>query len=1718
MGVMEYFTYFWQESTNFGVSWTNIAGSLTQNYQPGAIGQTTVFRRVVSSSVCSDTSNRDTITIVPAIQNNTIGAYQRFCGSGNPANIVGVPATGGTGTYIYSWEESADGTNWTPIVGVNTPSYDPPAVISTTTYYHRIVRSSICTSISNISKVAILQLPVVSQLVKTDLTCFMSNNGSINITGNSFNGGLTYSIDSGAIYQLGANFTNLPIGSYNVFLRDDSNCVKNYNSNPVVITQPDSLYLTSVKVDASCSNVSNGQINVTPNGGTPNYTYSLNGGGVQPSGVFAGLAGGTYLVTLYDRNGCQDTATVVITNSYSVVASIDSQRNVSCFGGNDGQVAVKLTGGTAPLSYSINGIVFQSNPIFSGLSAATYLITLKDAKGCTDVLSVNLTQPNAIQVRIDSVKNGLCSGGSAAGIYITPSGGTAPYTYLWSNGAVTEDLIAVGAGTYSVTITDSKGCTGTNGATVSEPLPLFVTVAQFNDVLCNGDSSGTIDITVSGGTPPYSFLWSNADTTEDLSGLKAGSYTVTVTDANTCAKSLTQVINEPLVLSGVVSSTSIACSGGNNGTASVLVSGGVVPYSYLWSNGATTASITGLAGGTFTVTATDKNGCKYNGTVNINSPQPIVLATSVTNILCNGASTGSIILTPSGGTPTYTYAWSNGATTKDLTSVAAGAYTVTVTDQNLCTATASATITQSTALILSGTAFNALCAGTNNGSISLSITGGNGPYTYAWSNAATTKDLQGLGAGTYTVTVSDANSCTAVASFMLSQPTALVSNIVGTNINCNGTSNGAADLTVSGGVAPYTYLWNTFQSAQDLTNISGGWYYVVITDANGCDKRDSVLITEPTKIQLSTTVTNVLCNGATTGAVVLSVSGGVPAYTYTWSNGATTKDLTAVAAGTYTVTVRDQNLCTVTASATITQSTALILSGTAFNALCAGTNNGSISLSITGGNGPYTYAWSNAATTKDLQGLGAGTYTVTVSDVNSCTATATYTLSQPTAITSSIIGTNVTCFGANNGAANLTVGGGVAPYTFLWSNFNGAKDLTNIPGGVYRVIITDANGCSKRDSIVIEEPTPLATTQVVTNISCFNANDGSIAVSVSGGTSPYTYTWSTGQNTATITNLAQATYTLTVRDVNSCSIVTSGQVVNPPGITLSAIVKDPLCNAANGNNAGGSIDLIPNGGTPSYTYAWSNGQITQNIASLQGGVFTVTVTDTRGCTATHTSTIVEPDAIFYNVFTTNVSCKDAKDGFLDITAYGGTLPYSFQWSQGNLTEDVGSLNGGNYQVTITDKNSCTVSGFFTVREPDSLHVSLTKIDATCQGANTGSVTAIATGGTRQYDYLWNNFNKDSSQSAIPGGVYTVVVTDSNGCKVNAAITVNGQPSTMSSTKSVSSPTCADADNGFASIAITGGALPYTFNWNTTPAQTGNMATNLAGGSYIVTTTDAVGCNRVDTLMVIAPAAIVVSANTSNASCANTANGNVTVTSTGGKAPLLYTLNGFTQSSNQFTGIMPGTYSVSVRDANGCESVSSVTILSPAAFAIDLTASKEVILATQTVNLYTNVQSDTTITKYVWTPVSANFDFSNCTDSANCPNPMAAPMQTTTIVVTAINARGCEASDTIRIEVSNDLSQFIPTAFTPNADGLNDFFEFDILGATNLDVNVWNRWGEKVFSNPSQINGISQSNANGAWDGMFRGKKVQFDTYTYMIEVTYFNGKKDKVAGTVTVMQ
>lgn len=1055
---------------------------------------------------------------------------------------------------------------------------------------------------------------------------------------------------------------------------------------------------------------------------TGNGNYTLNGflvGGTND------VDGATLLIIYQDptanyrgsliiHDGCVvingGTTTQTITG-IGACANSTTARAFSCIA--DLQMAGTLTmnGTAAPFTFNWWNYTEVNTTVTNGQATSNY--TMTSTGDCYNFAVMGLYYqttscttcpgPNPLTLNMSSTQSTCtnCDGTAT----VTPSGVSGPYTYSWApsggTGATATNLCP---GTYTVTVSANGGCLTRTATVTITPSSGGVTVSGTTiPATCNGSCNGSITASATGGIGPYTYTWApSGGPGPSSTGLCAGTYTVTATSTNGCTGSQTFTVTQPALLSVTTTPTNINCYGAGNGSITATASGGTGGYTYAWlPSGGSGPTASGLSPGTYTVTVTDANGCTRTSSATITQPTQLTATiTAQTNVSCYGGANGTATVTGGGGTGAYTYAWApSGGSGATGTGLGAGTYTVTLTDANGCTRTATATITQPTQLTATITAqTNVSCYGGTNGSATVTPGGGSGAYTYAWApSGGAGATATGLGAGTYTVTVTDANGCTRTATATITQPPQLTATISGqTNVTCFGGTNGSATVSAGGGTGAYTYAWlPSGGSGATGTGMGAGTYTVTVTDANGCTRTTTATITQPTQVTATiSSITNVLCSGSNNGSATVTPGGGTGAYTYAWlpsgGNGPTASGL---GPGTYTVTVTDANGCTRTTTANITQPGNLNINVTATtNPNCFGSTDGSVTVSASGGSGAYTYAWSpnTAYNGSNATNLGAGGYTVTVTDANNCTASTSTTLTDPAQLNIGIATSgNITCYGSANGWANTSVSGGTGNLDYLWAPGNGTvANPTNMPPGNYTVTVTDQNNCSATASVNITEPTQLTASMTAqTDVTCYGYTNGSATVSGSGGTGAYTYGWSgNGGSNPTASGLAANTYTATITDANGCTATATVTITQPALFTAQVSSPDPQICVGEGT----SITATENGGVPGYSYTWSGGLppgANPTVSPVTTTTYTVTITDGNSCTASNTITItVSPLPV--PSFTAPAVCLGSPTTFTSTSTVSSGSIGSVTWNYGDLSSGNGSPSThtygayGSYNVTL----------------------------------------------------------------------------------------------------------------------------------------------------------------------------------------------------------------------------------------------------------------------------------------------------------------------------------------------------------------------------------------------------------------------------------------------------
>lgn len=1367
--------------------------------------------------------------------------------------------SGGTIPYTYTW---SSGSTVTTALTTNVVN-----ALCAGTYTITVRDANGC---SKTASVTITQpSTLLASTTSTNVNCFNACDGTATATISGGTTPYTYVWSTGATTSASPLLTNtinsLCAGSYTVTITDKNNCT---NNATVSLTQPALLIPNPTSTDVTCFGLCNGTATATPTGGTAPYTYLWNTIPVKTTSSITNLCPGTYSVTVTDTKGCDTIQSVIIIEPAQLSVNI-TKTNTTCNGACNGTANAVPTGGTSPYTFLWN--TSSTTGGISGLCPSTYTVTVTDKNGCTATSSVIITEPNPLNVTINSTIL-ACNGDCNATVSAVVTGGTPIYSYLWASGGQTSSSINNQcAGTYSVSITDSKGCTASNSITITQPTVLTIQTppAQTN-VSCFSLCDGAVAPSIGGGSPGYFYSWApGGQTTLSISNQCAGTYTLTLRDANGCTLTNAVTITEPPKLSANPSVlTNLTCSGICNGSAISNPTGGTGPYVYDWTPGNPvgdgTPTVTNLCAGVYNVTVTDAHSCSSTLPVTIIQPAvlsaPITASSSSCNI-CNGTAT----VTPAGGTgPTYTFKWMPGG---QVTQTATGlcpniSYTVTVTDMSGCTATGVVPILQTITINITTNNTVLSCTNACDGIVTANASGGTLPYSYVWSGP--------------------------------------------------------------GGIVSLS---------QTATNLCIGTYTISVSDAVGCFNTDTVTFSNPPLLILSTTKTNVTCNGGCNGTATATPTGGTGNYTYSWlPGGQTTQTISGLCIGTYTATVADSSGCADTVLVNITQPTAVIDNIVTIDSANCTLSDGGITIAPSGGTSPYTYLWGPGTITGNgtpaVTNLSAGTYTLTITDATGCPFNFNYLVNNIAGPILTISHTNGSCNNSCNGTASVTASGGAGSYLYDWTPGSpagdGTKNISALCGTtLYTVQVTDVAGCLTLDTATVNNPSLISPTPTIVNESCGGTCDGSISLAPTGGTAPYTYLWAPGgQTTSSITNLCASTYTVTVTDFNNCDSVLVISIVSPPTLTAALSSTNVLCKGA----CNGTATTTATGGTGvgTYTYSWSHGAgfVLANVTNLCPGSYTVTVTDGNLCTAKNSITINEPSTLLSVSSQVNISCNGACDGIAIVSASGGIAPYSYIWNPGAVANDSATgLCPGTYNATVTDFNGCiSTPSAVTITQPTPIIPSATFTDPTCNGSCNGTATAVPTGGTAPYTYLWSLVNKTTqSVSNLCAGTYTVTVADAFGCTNNQNITLT-DPSILNANASATPPSCANGCNGSATAMPGGGTAAYTYLWSP-GGSTSQTLTNLCAGTYTVIVTDSKNCKDTKTAIVTNPLPIDAIIGSTPANC-GICDGTITFTPTTGTAPYTYlwspapTLG---QGTAKGDSVCAGIYNVTVTDNNGCDS-------------------------------------------------------------------------------------------------------------------------------------------------------------------------------------------------------
>jgi uncharacterized protein (DUF2141 family) len=1472
--------------------------------------------------------------------------------------------------------------------------------------------------------------PQASVVNVVSVDCFGQNTGAIEINVSGGIGPYNYQWSNGMASQ---NIYNIPAGIYNVTVSGSNGGTKELG--PILVSQPTSPVALNVGnvTHAGCNGIM-GSATVFGTGGTGIYSYSWSNGQVGAT-AFA-LQPGVYSVTTTDLNGCTaQLPNIVIDPPLAPTAEAGDGDVINCL-----QSSLDLDGTGSSIGANINyvwstsdgNIVGGQNTLEPEVDeSGTYTLTVLDViTTCnhSDQVFVDedLTEPTA-DAGDDGLLNCLESQITLDGSN-SSSGG---FTYLWEtddgniiSGENTLEPEVDENGTYTLTVTDdSNGCTAESEALVTEDFTPPNISAEGGELNCD-----VTEINLEGGSTssnatfewegPNNFYSQEEDPLVDESGL----YTLTVTGENGCT-----TLEDAEVIEDIESPNAEAEGGTLDCiTTSITLDGiSTTPnalFSWEGPNNFTSSeedpNVENV--GTYTLTVTGSNGCTSSTETDVDEDliTPTANAGEDEKLNCDNI-TVFLDGTNSSSGSNFTYDWTTtngniieGQNTQTPEVDAIGIYSLTVTNNNNgCTETSTAEVTETPELTSSiSSQSNVDCFGNSNGEATISANGGDENYVYEWSNGETTITISDLNAGNYGVTVTDGEGCTSAESVEITQPNELITNAVATGETSLGANNGTAEATPDGGTSPYTYEWSNGETTQSIIDLAPGIYSVTCTDNNNCEHIETVTVNSfNCTVEGSADSEDVSCNGSANGEATINLQNASDPVSFEWSNGETTQTISNLAPGNYSVTATDDNNCPVSVNITITEPLTLSVNATATDETIANGNDGTATAAPTGGSGTYTYEWSNGETTGSIQELAPGDYTVTITDENDCIEIQTVTVLQfGCTILTNISFNNISCKGAADGEATISLNGGTAPFNYNWSNGETTATITNLPPGTYAVTISDDNNCPAIDEVTIGEPTEIVPlVESITPAECENGENGEASVSAEGGTGNFEFEWSNGQIGATASNLAPDSYTVTITDENGCAesisvnieaqdleaptVITSDLTLelNADGfvfltaemvddgsfdnceietmdvdvtgfdcdgigthevtlmvldvngnsnseVAIVTVVDNLAPNAVaqnitivlDGNgNASINADMIENGSTDNcgienysidiFDFTCENvgdNQVTLSVRDVNDNVGTavaiVTVTENVNPVAIaqnlsltlddNGNAFITPEEVnngssdncgieSLSLDNQTFNCDNIGDNTVTLTVVDGfgnfssavaiitvvdntapilACPGDIQvvdctnlveydmpniidnCDNGNLGLIEGLPSGSEFPAGITlvtyeysDLNGNTTTCSFSVTAPEPLIISeIQANNVSCFGSSDGDLTVFPQGGFDNYTYLWSNGQTTQTASNLGGGDYDVTVTDAQGCEVVANMTLPEPLQIIIGVDNIDDDVNM-TNSGAIEITVGGGAGNYNYSWSLDGSVISNEEdpSNLVAGDYLVEVTDGDGC-------------------------------------------------------------------------------------------------------------------------------------------------------------------------------------------------------------------------------------------------------------------------------------
>ena len=975
--------------------------------------------------------------------------------------------------------------------------------------------------------------------------------------------------------------------------------------------------------------------------------------------------------------------------------------------------------------------------------------------------------------------------------------------------------------------------------------------------------------------------------------------------------------------------------------------------------------------------------------------------------------------------------------------------------------------------------------------------------------------------------LTDSNLCSLADTFDIFEPGSLTVSIDSfSNVLCYGDSTGYIRLTTNGGTLPYTYTWSNGSTSNTTFPLSSNNYVYRVEDVNGCQFSDTIQVTQNPDLTISYSIENLRCFGDSDGRILLTARGGLGSYSFLWND--TRSQTTAIAdsliSGIYTVLIQDSLGCNRRDTFTITEPSQLTLVvDSVRNVNCFGENNGRIDVSSSGGVGVYQFSFDNGLswrTSNYADSLIASSYYIQLRDDSFCLQKDTVVIFQPSSLLLTLDSfQNVRCFGEFNGQLSISIHGGTFPYQINWQNGDTTRINRNLGVGSYWISVLDSHGCGIQDTFLISEPARLTSVTNQTNNLCAGDSSGSASVTVSGGVTPYNYLWDDrlNQNTFAANNLLVGQYSVRVLDANGCVLFDTVSLTEPSKLINNFTSRDVTCH--NGNN--GEIRVASIGGTPPYRYLLNGiSQPSSTFTNLDSNAYLITILDLNNCRQDTTILLSHPNRIGLEVLLIDtVNCFGETNGSFQVRALSpqGLASYTMDFVNYVGTGLFRSLSSSTYEVFVRDDQGCVDSTEVFIPQPLPLNLSVTFQNPLCFQDTNGQIRLMASGGTTPYRY---SIDRGSTFQSSPDFInlgqanYYVFIADNNGCtKEDTVIMIH--PPLLVLDHTVTPTSCFDAKDGSITFQPSGGTLPYINYLVTTDLISYDtfinpFVQNLEKGKFILSITDINGCIAYDTATVTSPAIDTFLVYTDSTTCFSSTITNGSIYVLGAvNPPYKYSIdNGVTyQSSGNFYSLPAGPHTIITENRCGCKDTLTSFIFSPGPFSLSINP--------DTLYLDLGGQSSISVStfnvinpSYVWSPLTGI----SCSD---CLEPIFSPheSQEYTLRLTdhrsILSGENCFIEGKVHVIVDLHKRSYLPNAFSPNGDGVNDEWYIFGEGIKSISMFIYDRWGEKVFENNNALRG---------WNGYFNGVLLNPGVYAYFVEVEYLDNLKETYQGSVSLIR